>query len=209
MNLTNWAGNYQYGAARVVAPASLAELSKVVRSAESFRVLGSRHSFNDIGDTDGDLVSLAEMPRTLAINPQERSVRLDGAIALWRLVSTLEQNGLALHNLGSLPHISVAGAEMRCIAADELWLSPCYMRPSAAVHFTWRPDWSGVNALLPEIEAALAPFAPRPHWAKVWTMDPAKIRGSYPRFNDFVKLMELYDPHGKLRNAYMRRLVGD
>jgi xylitol oxidase len=97
--------------------------------------------------------------------------------------------------------------EIRTIAPDEMWLSPCYERASAAIHFTWQPDWPSVKSLLPDIEAALAPFAPRPHWGKLFTMAPARIRAAYPRFHDFVELVARYDPHGKLRNAYLARLT--
>ena len=54
-------------------------------------------------------------------------------------------------------------SEIRTIAADDLWLSPAYGRDSVAFHFTWRPDWPAVRALLPDVEAALEPFEPRPH----------------------------------------------
>ena len=63
-------------------------------------------------------------------------------------------------------------SEIRTIAADDLWLSPAYGRDSVAFHFTWRPDWPAVRALLPDVEAALEPFEPRPHWAKLFTMAP-------------------------------------
>ena len=67
-------------------------------------------------------------------------------------------------------------SEIRTIAADDLWLSPAYGRDSVAFHFTWRPDWPAVRALLPDVEAALEPFEPRPHWAKLFTMAPEVVR---------------------------------
>lgn len=60
------------------------------------------------------------------------------------------------------PHLFIS--EIRTIDADELWLSPCYKRPSVAIHFTWKPDWDSVRDLLPVIEKELSPYNVRPHW---------------------------------------------
>ena len=90
--------------------------------------------------------------------------------------------------------------EVRTVAADDLWLSPFYGRDSVCVHFTWRPLQPEVEALLPEIEAALAPFSPRPHWGKLFTMP---VDGLYPRMEDFRSLAQAWDPEGKFRNAYL------
>jgi xylitol oxidase len=416
--LTNWAGNYAYRAARLHEPESMAQLQEIVRSAEKLRVLGSRHSFNDIADTPGELVSLARLPRTLELDAADASVTVDGAIRYGELCETLDTAGLALDNLASLPHISVAGAcvtathgsgdrngnlatavsameiltasgeiavfsrdrngadfegalvslgglgvvmkltlglqptyrmrqdvfedlalsgpaehfdeitssadsvsfftewrgptidqvwlkrrvvdgeasgppgdlfgakrataqrhpirsmppdactpqlglpgpwherlphfrmdrtpsagdelqseyivprrhaigalmavhglrrriaplvqisEVRTIAADDLWMSPSYHRDSVGVHFTWRPDWTGVREVLPMIEAALRPFEPRPHWAKLFTMPPDEVRSRYERLPDFIELLGRVDPGQKFRNAFLDRLLG-
>jgi len=96
-------------------------------------------------------------------------------------------------------------SELRAIAADALWLSPAHARRSAAIHFTWKQDTPAVVALLPKIESALAPFSPRPHWGKLFTLAPAILRNCYPRFADFEKLLARFDPWGKFRNAYISR----
>jgi xylitol oxidase len=108
--MRNWAANVEYGARRLVEPRSLDELREVVRAAGRFRVIGSRHSFNGLPDTDGDLLSLARLPRVLEIDPAASTVTIDGAMRYGDLVATLDAAGFALHNLASLPHISVAGA---------------------------------------------------------------------------------------------------
>jgi xylitol oxidase len=95
-------------------------------------------------------------------------------------------------------------SELRTVAADHLWLSPCYRRPSLAIHFTWKPQWEAVREVLPLIETALAPFDPRPHWAKLFVMHPAN---SYARMDDFRDLAEWYDPSFKFRNAYLNAYV--
>jgi alditol oxidase len=417
----NWAGNYPYHALRVHEPRSMDELQEIVGHSRSLKVLGSRHSFNDIADTTGDHVSLTGMPTVYQLDPDERTVRVDGAVRYGELAVRLHADGFALHNLASLPHISVAGAcatathgsgdrsgnlatavvalevvtangelvqfgrdldpdafngavvslgalgvvtsltlaieptfdmrqdlyenvslaqvadhfdeitaladsvslftewhgpgfeqlwlkrrlgadpavdppldppatifgatratekihpirrmpadalteqlgvpgpwhermphfrmdhtpsagaelqtewllprthavdalialealratieplvqvsEIRTVAADRLWLSTAYGRDSVAIHFTWQPDWEAVRLVVPRIEAALAPFAPRPHWGKLFTMAPGAVRSSYERLPAFVALAERHDPKGTFRNAFLERYV--
>jgi alditol oxidase len=99
------------------------------------------------------------------------------------------------------PHLFIT--ELRTIAADNLWLSMAYQRPSLAIHFTWKPEWPAVQAILPLIEAKLAPFNPRPHWAKVFTIPPTKLSGTYPKMPDYQALLKRYDPQGKFRNQFL------
>ena len=415
--LTNWAGNYAYAAARLHEPESIEELRDIVRSVPRLRVLGSRHAFNDLADTTGDLVSLARLPRVLELDRRAGSVTIDGAMRYGDLCPALDAAGYALPNLASLPHISVAGAcatsthgsgdrlgslstavsglavisadgeqrsfsrdrdgddfdgmvvslgalgvittltldlqpafrirqdvyarlplragldhfdeitssaysvslftawrgpefdqvwlkrrvtdgevferpstffgatlatrqkhpingmppeactpqlgvpgpwherlphfrmdatpsagnelqseyqvprhravealealeplreriaplvqisEIRAVAADELWLSPSFGRDSVAIHFTWLPDWVAVARLLPLIEDALAPFEPRPHWGKLFTIPPEQLRPRYPRLVDFGALVARHDSEGKFRNAFVDRYV--
>jgi xylitol oxidase len=95
-------------------------------------------------------------------------------------------------------------AEIRTVAADEEWLSPAYQRDSAAFHFTWRKDPAAVTPVLAAIEERLAPFGARPHWGKLFVMEPASL---YPRLPDFGKLLTRYDPAGKFRNDFINRNV--
>jgi xylitol oxidase len=416
---TNWAGNHVYAARALHEPRSLDELQAVVRGGRSLRVLGSRHSFNDIADTSGDQVSLAGMPRVFELDRAAATVTVDGGVRYGELCAPLHAAGFALHNLASLPHISVAGAcatathgsgdrngnlatavtavellradgevvslsragdpdtfpgavvglgalgvvtrvtlrleptfqvrqdlyedlplaavaehfdeitaladsvslfsewrgpvfeevwlkrrvdpavafeppptlhgatratvpihpirrmpadacteqlgvpgpwherlphfrmdhtpsagaelqteyllprrhavdaliaidglrdriapllqvsEVRTVAADDLWMSTAVGRDSVALHFTWVPDWPSVRELLPAIEAALAPFEPRPHWGKLSTMAPAAIRAAYPRLRDFTALIDRFDPDGTFQNDYLRTVVLD
>ncbi|HEX6495234.1 MAG TPA: FAD-binding protein, partial [Acidobacteriaceae bacterium] len=80
------------------------------------------------------------------------------------------------------PHLFVT--ELRTIAPDSLWMSMAYQRPSLAIHFTWKPEWPAVKKILPMIEAKLAPFEPRPHWAKLFTLPPATLQSRYARLRD-------------------------
>lgn len=416
--MRNWAGNLAYGATRLLQPHSVEAVQEAVRASSSLRVVGSRHAFNELADTTGDHLSLDGLPRTVEIDASGPSVTVDGGQRYGELGPVLERSGYALHNLASLPHISIAGAcqtathgsgdrlgnlstavsamdvvradgelvslsraadgeafaasvvglgalgvvtrltldvepsyamrqivfedlpiaafrdhldeltaaadsvslftqwrgdvidqvwlkrrmrggnpdaaapadlfgarpatvplhplkglpaeacteqlgvpgpwldrlphfrldhtpsagdelqseffvdrrhavpafealdalrdrlaplvfvsEIRTIAADDLWLSPAYRRESIAFHFTWRPDWPAVRAMLPAVEAALEPFEPRPHWAKLFTMPPDTVRSRYPRLAEFATLATSVDPGGKLRNPFVDRYV--
>jgi xylitol oxidase len=108
--VTNWAGNITFGARRLHRPVTLSQLQDLVAAGRPLRVLGSGHSFNRMADTTGDLVSLADLPRVVEIAEDRRTVRVDGGIRYGELAPRLHAQGLAVHNLASLPHISVAGA---------------------------------------------------------------------------------------------------
>src|SRR5512138_2399349 len=108
--VTNWAGNIVFGARQVHRPGSVDEVRSLVASGGPLRVLGSGHSFNRMADTTGDLVSLAGLPRVVEGSADRKSVRVDGGIRYGDLAVALDKEGLAIHNLASLPHISVAGA---------------------------------------------------------------------------------------------------
>jgi xylitol oxidase len=99
------------------------------------------------------------------------------------------------------PHLYIT--ELRAIAADDLWMSMAYRRPSLAIHFTWKLESDAVMNLLPQIEAKLAPFSARPHWAKVYTMNTSQITPLYSRIKDFRALAQEFDPKGKFSNAYI------
>ena len=97
--------------------------------------------------------------------------------------------------------------EVRMIAADDLWLSPCYRQDSVAFHFTWIPDTASVLPAVALVEQRLAPFGPRPHWGKIFTTPAEDLRSRYDRLPDFLDLMNRYDPAGKFRNAYTARYL--
>lgn len=415
----NWAGNIRFGAVRRHAPTSIDELRRIVTTSHSCRVVGSAHSFNTIADTGGDLISLAALPRRIDIAPDRRSVTVSSGVRYGELTPVLDAAGLALHNLGSLPHISVAGAcatgthgsgdgnrclagavigvelatgtgdrvvinhsdpdfagavvtlgtlgvataltlevepayeasqkiwldlpfaafvdhlddvfaagysvspfttwqsdvieqvwvkcrlggepttpssdrmlaelgahpadraihpvagiaadscteqlgiagrwherlphfrldftpssgdelqseffvdrrharaaveavraigarlapallisELRTVAADDLWLSMCHGRDTLALHFTWRPDPALADRAVAELERALAPFDPRPHWGKLFTISRETIAATYPRFDDARRLAERYDPSGCFRNPFTDDVFG-
>jgi xylitol oxidase len=116
----------------------------------------------------------------------------------------------ALHELRRLSGLVsplLLVSEIRTVAADTLWLSPFYERDSIAIHFTWKPQPDEVLAVLPKVEAALAPFQPRPHWGKLFTTSPDELEAVYPKLPDFRRLVETLDGGGKFGNAFIAPLV--
>ena len=83
-------------------------------------------------------------------------------------------------------------------------MSGQFEQPSLGIHFTWRLAWDEVLEVLPEIEAALAPFGARPHWGKVFTMSGERIAALYPKTDAFKKLAAELDPAQKFCNDYLR-----
>jgi alditol oxidase len=406
---TNWAGNVTFRAAQLHRPSSVGELRRVVAHSSHIRALGTGHSFNRLADGPGDQVSVAGLPPVLAIDPERAAVTVSAGLRYGEVASWLNERGWALRNLGSLPHISVAGAvatgthgsgdrngnlatsvaamelvtadgdlvrvsrgsgdfagmvvglgllgiastvtldivpsfrlrqyvydglpreqraehfdqifasgysvslftpwqddglsqvwlkevagdgsdtglpslrwmdatladaprhplpgidpgpcteqlgvpgpwhlrlphfrldftpssgdelqseyllprehaiaaldavdgirhlvapvlqisEIRTVAADGLWLSPSYQRPTVALHFTWISDAGAVAPAVAAVEEALAPLQARPHWGKVFSTGPAATAALYERMPDFRQLRQRWDPAGKFAN---------
>lgn len=401
---TNWSGNLTFGARELHEPTSIEQLQEIVAGSPRVRPVGSRHSFNAIADTDAAQVSVAALPPVVRVDASAREVTVSAGLRYGELVQQIDREGWALHNLASLPHISVAGAiatgthgsgdrhgslatavsaiqlvradgelldvsrgdvdfdalvvswgrlgvvtavsldvqptfevrqdvfehlpwsdvyqhfdditsaassvsmftdwntvgptsvwlksrtrqeprtelfgatpatralhplpdvdavsttaqlgspgpwwdrlphfqlaftpshgeelqteylvprtaaldaitavrelaalirplllvsEIRTVAADSLWLSPSHSVDCVALHFTWRRDVPAVTALLPTLDRALAPFAARPHWGKLFETTPERLHTAYPRLDDFSRLVQQMDPRGTFGN---------
>jgi xylitol oxidase len=414
---SNWAGNYMYRAAQIHQPRTVEQVQALVRRAHKVKALGTRHSFNDIADSPGELISLEHFDKILELDHERRTVTVEAGVRYGKAAQWLHGQGYALHNLASLPHISVAGgcatathgsgdrqgnlasavsamelvtgsgevvtlsseqdreqfegavvglgglgvvtkltldisptfqmqqdvyeniplpaleehydeltaniysvslftdwrsstinqvwlkrhvpdgvsvkadselfgarlaakqlhpiaalsaencteqmgvpgpwherlphfrmdftpssgeelqseyilprqhafaafrvieqlrehiapllliSEVRTIAADNLWMSPCYKQACVAIHFTWKQDWEGVRNVLPVIEQGLAPFDARPHWGKLFTMSQERLQALYEKLPDFQTMLRRYDPEGKFRNAFLDRYI--
>jgi xylitol oxidase len=415
--LRNWAGNYQYHFQRLHKPETLTQLQELVASSQRLKVLGSRHSFNSIADTTAEMISLEHWDRVVHLDRERQTVTVQGGIKYGPLCQYLHAEGFALHNLASLPHISVVGAcstathgsgvgngnlatavcamqmvmasgevktlseeergeeflgsvvglgalgvvteltlklvptfqvrqdvylnlplaqleshfeeivasaysvslftgwrderieqvwlksrieestppvaaptffgatpatrrmhpiasvnaescteqggipgawqdrlphfrmeftpshgeelqseyfvprkhavealravfglgellapllqisEIRTIAADNLWLSPCYHQDCIGLHFTWIRDWERVQKVLQKLEESLAPFQALPHWGKLFALSPAEVEAVYTKLPDFRRLLHASDPEGKLHNAFLETYV--
>ncbi|HZQ82430.1 MAG TPA: FAD-binding protein [Gaiellaceae bacterium] len=111
----------------------------------------------------------------------------------------------ALRPLGAKLTPLLLVSEIRAVAADDLWLSPFYGRDSVTIHFTWKPLGPEVEAVLPLVEAALAPFAARPHWGKVFLAPPLD---RYPKLPAFRALRRELDPAGKFASDFLAQSAG-
>ncbi|WP_328767834.1 D-arabinono-1,4-lactone oxidase [Streptomyces sp. NBC_00286] len=110
--VTNWAGNITYSAKELHRPRSLDALRALLAQSARVRVLGSGHSFNEVADpgSEGVLVSLTALPPSVEVDTAARTVRVAGGVRYAELARRVHECGLALHNMASLPHISVAGS---------------------------------------------------------------------------------------------------
>jgi xylitol oxidase len=108
--LTNWAGNLSYSTDHLREAASVEQIRSLLRTQDKVKVLGTRHCFNSIADSRHNLLSLKPMHEVVALDASASTVTVDAGITYGQLCPYLDSKGFALHNLASLPHISIAGA---------------------------------------------------------------------------------------------------
>jgi len=110
MTLKNWSGNLTYAAPNIFYPDSVKELQRIVRSVKRVRALGSRHSFDAIADHEQNLISFDKLNNIISLDEATKTVTVNGGVKYGEICQFLHEKGYALHNLASLPHISVAGS---------------------------------------------------------------------------------------------------
>ncbi|MCX6413117.1 MAG: FAD-binding protein [Actinobacteria bacterium] len=120
-----------------------------------------------------------------------------------RAVGLLRELEALAPRIHPLLHVS----EIRTMCADDLWLSGAYGRDTVGIHFTWKkvPEALG---LLPEVDALLGPAGGRPHWGKLYDTGASRLADRYPRFDDFARLADAFDPGRKFRNPTLDTLLG-
>jgi xylitol oxidase len=106
----NWSGTVTYTAERVLRPTSVAEAAEIVARERRVRGLGTRHSFNDVADGPGVLLDLTGIPTDLVVDPDTRTATMGAGTRYGVVAPEIDAAGFALHNEGSLPHISLGGA---------------------------------------------------------------------------------------------------
>lgn len=118
----------------------------------------------------------------------------------------------ALRSLGDDPASELrrvlAVSEVRSVAGDPCWLSPAFDRDSVAFHFTWLDEPDAVDRAIEAVEEVLAPFAPRPHWGKLFAARPASLRSRLPRLGAAGELRRQLDPAGVFSNDLVREVLG-
>ncbi len=106
----NWAGNYEYSSKRLHTPKTVGQVQELVSSCGKVRTLGTRHSFNGIADSTEDLISLQDLDAEVTLDRERHTVTVGAGVRYGDLCRYLHGEGFALHNMASLPHISIAGA---------------------------------------------------------------------------------------------------
>src|SRR5947209_3095066 len=106
---TNWSGNYKYSTDHLEKPKTVEDLQQVVKKCDKLRALGARHSFNRIADSSSAQISLEEL-ESMSLDKKSRTVTVGAGVSYGKLAPYLQSNGFALHNLASLPHVTVVGA---------------------------------------------------------------------------------------------------
>lgn len=109
-HLKNWAGNLEYSTGNVHYPKTVGEVQEAVKKCNKLTALGSQHSFNKIADSTENQVSLKEMNKVISLDKTANTVTIEAGMKYGELAPYLHENGFALHNLASLPHITVAGS---------------------------------------------------------------------------------------------------
>lgn len=185
------------------------------------------HGADDV-DVPDDLLGARRMPpRPLS----DRSTPVDGSVGAWCdrlphfLIEGTPSNGSEIQSEHYVPFRSGADAlravaalgdrirphlhtaELRTVAADPAWLSPSQGEDSLCIAFTWRKHVEEVAALLPDIEAALAPFGQRPHWGKMSSLSGDEIEALYPALPRFRELVHRSDPEGVFRGPFLERII--
>ncbi|KAJ7197100.1 L-gulonolactone D-arabinono-1,4-lactone oxidase [Mycena haematopus] len=118
----------------------------------------------------------------------------------WMDAEAADPNGLR-------PHFPF---ELRFSAPDDIWLSPSFGQETCWIGIAqYKPYALNVpyRLLFARFEAIVAQHGGRPHWAKAHHFAPATLRTLYPRFDDFVRVIQDVDPEGVFRNEYVRRHV--
>jgi len=108
--LKNWAGNLEYSTNKIDYAASVEDVQQIVKKYSKLKVLGTKHCFNTIADTKYNFISLRDMNKVVALDKNAHTVTVEAGMKYGELCPWLNDQGYALHNLASLPHISVAGA---------------------------------------------------------------------------------------------------
>jgi L-gulono-1,4-lactone dehydrogenase len=138
-------------------------------------------------------------PRRVRFAEMEYAIPREAAVDAARAVRTM------LHE----KRFDVAfPVEMRTSAADDIFLSTANGRPSAyiAVH-----QFQGMDhePYFREVEAIMRAHAGRPHWGKIHYRDRSTLREVYPQWSRFASVRSRLDPHGRFRNAYLDRVLGE
>jgi xylitol oxidase len=108
--MQNWSKNVDFNDRAYLQTESLAELQELIRTHQKIRARGTAHCFNEIANTSSYAINLSQMPKTITVDPEKKSVFVAAGLTYGELAPVLHAQGWALSNMASLPHISIAGS---------------------------------------------------------------------------------------------------
>ena len=97
--------------------------------------------------------------------------------------------------------------EYRTLAADDVWLSSAYERPTVTISVHQGADRDDA-ALFRACEAVFQSYEGRPHWGKVHFLSGEELAAIHPRWQDWWRVRDRYDPEGRFINPYLEQLRG-
>lgn len=115
----------------------------------------------------------------------------------------------ALRSVGDELAPFLMASEIRTVGRDDLWLSPQFNRDCVAFHFTWHHDLASATHAARIVATALEPFAPLPHWGKIFDPSQFELSDLYPRLGDVQRLHAHYDPHGLFQTQWLRAVLSE
>ncbi len=98
--------------------------------------------------------------------------------------------------------------EYRTVAADDVWMSMAYARPTVTLSVHQGADDAN-DALFSACEAVFGDYGGRPHWGKVHGRRGADLAALHPRWADWWRVRDRIDPDERFMNEHMRALRGD
>ena len=111
---TNWGGTYSCSPTRIESPTTEEEIVNLIRAAaergERVKVVGSGHSFTDIGCTDGCMIKLDNYNKVLEVNREAGTITAQAGITILQLSDALAHFGLAMENMGDVGYQTISGA---------------------------------------------------------------------------------------------------
>lgn len=95
--------------------------------------------------------------------------------------------------------------EYRALAADDVWLSSAYQRPTVtiSVHQDIREQDEPYFRACEEIFLA---YQGRPHWGKVHYLGGEQLAACHPRWRDWWRVRDRVDPNGTFLNDYLESI---
>ena len=105
--MQNWAKNITFSSQNFVEIENIIQLQKIIESSNKLKVVGTGHSFSEIADTTGTLVSLKNLDSEIEIDEISQTVKVAAGTSYANLAKYLEKNGWAVSNLASLGEITI------------------------------------------------------------------------------------------------------